>query len=71
MRAGPSLGAGWTAGLGPLFYAVVCAYALHLAWQVRALRLDNAMLALKLFKSNREAGFILLGAIALGALHFA
>ena len=66
-----ALGAGWAAGLGPLFYAGVVAYALHLAWQVRALRLDNAMLALKLFKSNREAGFILLGAIALGALHFA
>ena len=65
-----ALGAGWAAGLGPLFYAAVGAYALHLAWQVRTLRLDNATLALKLFKSNREAGFILLGAIALGAFHF-
>jgi len=66
-----AVGAGWAAGLGPLFYAGVAAYAAHLVWQVRSLRLDNATLALKLFKSNREAGFILLGAIALGAVHFA
>ncbi len=61
---------GLAGGLGPLFYAVLIAYAAHLAWQVRTLRLDNATLALKLFKSNREAGFILLAAIALGSLRF-
>jgi 4-hydroxybenzoate polyprenyltransferase len=66
-----ALATGWAAGLGPLFYAGIAAYAAHLAWQVRSLRLDNAMLALKLFKSNREVGFILLGAIVLGAVHFA
>lgn len=61
---------GISSGLGPLFYAVLLAYAAHLAWQVHALRLDNATLALRLFKSNREAGLILLAAIALGALRF-
>jgi 4-hydroxybenzoate polyprenyltransferase len=65
-----ALGAGWAAGLGPMFYAGVLAYAAHLTWQVRRLRLDDATLALTLFKANREAGLILLGAIALGALHF-
>ena len=44
------------------------AYAAHLAWQVRTLEPDDGALALKLFKSNREAGFILLAAIALGCL---
>ena len=63
-----ALAAGFAAGLGPLFYVVLIAYAAHLAWQVRALRLDNATLALKLFRSNREAGLILLAAIALGAV---
>jgi len=62
--------AGAVAGLGPLFYVVIVAYAAHLAWQVRSLRLDDPALALKLFKSNREAGFILLGAIALGWIPF-
>ncbi len=61
---------GWIAGLGPLFWVGFGGYAAHLAWQVRTLRLDNAALALKLFKSNREAGFILLVAIALGSLRF-
>jgi 4-hydroxybenzoate polyprenyltransferase len=65
-----SVSAGAVAGLGPLFYAVIVAYAAHLAWQVRSLRLDDPALALKLFKSNREAGFILLGAIALGWIPF-
>ena len=60
---------GAQAGLGPLFYVVLIAYAAHLFWQVRRLRLDNATLALKLFRSNREVGLILLAAIGLGALH--
>jgi len=62
--------AGWSAGLGPLFWIGLVAYAAHLAWQVRTLRLDNATLALRLFKSNRTAGFILLAALALGAFRF-
>ncbi|CAN5383309.1 4-hydroxybenzoate octaprenyltransferase [soil metagenome] len=65
-----ALAAGYSAGLGPLFYLALIAYAVHLAWQVRTLRLDNSPLALRLFKSNREAGLILLIAIALGGLHF-
>ena len=64
-----ALAAGVAAGLGPLFYGVLLAYAAHLAWQVRSLRLDNATLALTLFRSNREAGVLLLAAIAFGAVH--
>lgn len=62
--------AGLASGLGPLFWLGLAAYAAHLFWQVRKLRLDDAALALKLFKSNREAGLILLAAIALGSIHF-
>ena len=62
--------AGFAAALGPLFYLGLAAYAAHLLLQVRRLRLDDAALALKLFKSNREAGLILLAAIALGSIHF-
>ncbi len=60
--------AGAVAGLGPVFYVGVVAYAAHLAWQVRTLKPEDGALALKLFKSNREAGLILLAAIALGAV---
>jgi len=70
LAAALALAAGAAAGLGLLFHLVLAAYALHLAWQVRALRLDDPALALRLFRSNREAGVILLIAIALGAFHF-
>ncbi|RZJ05271.1 MAG: 4-hydroxybenzoate octaprenyltransferase [Brevundimonas sp.] len=60
--------AGWTAGLGPLFWLGLAGYALHLALQVRRLRREDGALALKLFKSNREAGLILLSAIILGSV---
>ena len=60
--------AGMSAGLGPIFAVGVLAYAGHLAWQVRRLKADDPVLALNLFKSNREAGLILLAAIILGGL---
>jgi 4-hydroxybenzoate polyprenyltransferase len=61
-------GVGWAAALSPLFYVGLAAYAGHLAWQVRTLKPADGALALRLFKSNREAGMILLAAIALGAV---
>lgn len=60
--------AGASAGLGPIFAVGVLAYAGHLTWQVRRLKADDPVLALNLFKSNREAGLILLAAIMLGGL---
>lgn len=62
-----ALGAGLSAGLGPLFFIPLAFFALHLARQARRLRLDDPALALRLFKSNREAGLILLAAMAAGA----
>lgn len=62
--------AGYLAGLGPLFWAGLAAYGAHLGWQVWRLQPENGVLALRIFKSNREAGLILLAAIALSGLGF-
>ncbi|WP_336978702.1 UbiA family prenyltransferase [Brevundimonas nasdae] len=59
---------GLSANLGPLFWIGLIAYAAHLARQVIRLDRNDGALALKLFKSNREAGLILLAAIALGSI---
>ena len=68
VAAALALAAGVAAGLGPLFYAVWLAFAAHLAWQARRLRIDDPALCLRLFKSNRDAGLILFLAIVAGAL---
>ena len=60
--------AGLAAGLGPLFWIGLIAYGLHLALQTRRIDPADGALALRLFRSNREAGFVLLFAIGLGAL---
>jgi 4-hydroxybenzoate polyprenyltransferase len=57
-----------SANLGPLFWLGLLIYAAHLACQVIRLDRNDGALALKLFKSNREAGLILLAAIALGSI---
>jgi 4-hydroxybenzoate polyprenyltransferase len=63
-----TIAAGLTAGLGPVFYIALLPWAAHLFRQVREVRPDNPVLALRLFKSNREAGLILLLAIILGTV---
>ena len=79
-----TVAAGLTAGLGPMFYIALLPWAAHLGWQVIRLpgsrRVEKAepsdrerhpndpALALRLFRSNRDAGFILLSAIILGAV---
>jgi 4-hydroxybenzoate polyprenyltransferase len=60
--------AGAFAGLSPLFWVGLTAYAIHLAWQTRRVRAEDGALALRLFRSNREAGFVLLIAIILGVV---
>ena len=62
-----TLAAGWLAGLGPLFTIGALALGLHLAWQARAMRMDDPALALRLFKSNATAGLILFAALLAGA----
>ena len=50
------------------FWLGLAVWASHLFGQVRDLRPDDPALALRLFRSNRDAGFILLSAIILGAV---
>lgn len=59
---------GLAAELGPLFWLSLVIYAVHLALQVVRLDRNDGALALKLFKSNRDAGLTLLAAIALGSI---
>ncbi len=66
VAAGLAGWAGYVAALGPLFWAGLAAYALHLGWQARRFRLGDPALALRLFKSNREAGLILFLALFAG-----
>ena len=54
-------------GAGPLAYAGALAFAAHLAWQVVTLAPSDGALALKLFRSNRDAGLILFAGLALDA----
>ncbi|MCS0494712.1 4-hydroxybenzoate octaprenyltransferase [Ancylobacter sp. MQZ15Z-1] len=56
------------AGAGPLAYAGLAAFALHLAWQVRRLDIDDPALCLVVFRSNRDAGLLLFAGLAAAAL---
>ncbi|HEY4125014.1 MAG TPA: hypothetical protein VGM36_10395, partial [Rhizomicrobium sp.] len=49
--------------LGPWFLLFMLAAALHLFWQVRMLRPENVDLCLRLFRSNRDAGALVAGAL--------
>ena len=62
-----AMAAGASAGLSNLFLILIIAYGLHLARQTRDVRADDPTGALRLFRSNRDAGLILFAAIALGA----
>ncbi len=61
--------AGALAGLGPLFYAGLAFYAAHLlALQATRVRVDDPVLALRIFRSNTWAGVILFAALVAGAV---
>jgi 4-hydroxybenzoate polyprenyltransferase len=59
--------AGAMAGAGVFFKLGLLAFALHLTWQIVRLDIDDPALCLRLFKSNRDAGLILFGAMVLDA----
>ncbi len=46
----------------------ILGFAVHLAWQVNRIRVDNPATALAIFRSNRDAGLILFAGMALAAL---
>jgi 4-hydroxybenzoate polyprenyltransferase len=56
------------AGAGPLAYAGLLAFAAHLTWQVRRIDRSDGAGALRLFRSNRDAGLILFAGLTLDAL---
>jgi len=60
--------AGLMAGGGFIFFLGLVAFAAHLAWQVLRLDIDDPAHCLVLFKSNRDAGLILFGAMLLDAV---
>ena len=59
--------AGGLSGLGWPFHLGLLAVAGHFAWQVATLDADNPDRCLALFRSNLWAGFLVVGAIAVGA----
>jgi 4-hydroxybenzoate polyprenyltransferase len=59
--------AGLMAGGRLIFALGVIAFAAHLAWQVTRLDIDDPAHCLVLFKSNRDAGLILFGAMLIDA----
>lgn len=60
--------AAWQAGAGPVGLLGVAAFAGHLGWQVAALRERDGVGALRLFRSNRDAGLILFVGLTADAL---
>jgi 4-hydroxybenzoate polyprenyltransferase len=60
--------AGLMAGGGLIFMLGVAAFGAQLAWQVARLDIDDSAHCLKLFRSNRDAGLILFGAMLVEAV---
>jgi 4-hydroxybenzoate polyprenyltransferase len=59
-------------GGGLIAQVGLCLYCAHLAWQLRGLDAATPQMALRLFRSNRDAGLILFAGFALDgwAAHF-
>ncbi len=52
---------------GIIAHLGVCAFALHLLWQTRAIDLGETATALRLFRANRDAGLLLFAGYVLDA----
>jgi 4-hydroxybenzoate polyprenyltransferase len=59
--------AGFSAGAGLIFALGLLAFALHLAWQITRLDVEDPVNCLAVFKSNRDAGLILFAGLVLDA----
>ncbi len=60
--------AGALAGFSALYYAALIPAAAHFMWQWRRLDIDDPSRCLTVFRSNREAGLLLLSALLLEAV---
>ncbi|HLZ03275.1 MAG TPA: 4-hydroxybenzoate octaprenyltransferase [Bradyrhizobium sp.] len=56
------------AGAGVAAWIGLAVFAAHLAWQVSRLRIGDSALCLRLFKSNRDAGFMLFAGLLVDAV---
>ncbi|QFU15740.1 4-hydroxybenzoate octaprenyltransferase [Microvirga thermotolerans] len=56
------------AGAGPAAFAGLALFAGHLAWQVARIDRSDGALALRLFRSNRDAGLVLFAGMTLDCL---
>ncbi len=61
------LGALALAGAGPAGYLALAAFAAHLAWQTARIDPADGRSALRLFRSNRDAGLVLFAGLCLDA----
>jgi len=59
----------WTAGAGWPSFAALALLAGHFAWQIAAWRMDDQADCLAKFKSNRDAGLIILLGCLLASVH--
>jgi len=60
--------AGWSVGAGIVFSLGLFAFAAHLSWQMWRLDIADPANCLAVFKSNRDAGLILFGALVIEAM---
>jgi 4-hydroxybenzoate polyprenyltransferase len=58
----------WLVRPGALAWLALSAFAVHLAWQVRRMDPHDGAGALRLFRSNRDAGLILAAGLAAEAM---
>lgn len=58
----------WRGGSQWLGWIGLAAFAAHLVWQVRTIRIDDSALCLRLFKSNRNAGLLLFAGLLADAV---
>jgi 4-hydroxybenzoate polyprenyltransferase len=59
---------GILSGLGVVFAAAMLVAGSHLLWQVHSLDIGRPLLCLKLFKSNRDTGGLIVAALVLGMI---
>lgn len=60
--------AGVLAGAGAIFHLGVAAAAVHAAWQLSRLNIDDPESCLRIFRSNRDFGFIILAGAIISSL---
>ena len=58
----------WLAGAGLAAWVGLAAFAAHLAWQIRRLKIGDPALCLRIFKSNRDAGLLLFAGLLADAV---